>query len=228
MLFLLIAGVVIWRIRSGTHPQPTMLMCFAGMIMLSGCMCFMLENKWFMRLSPTNKVPAYSLLGASVTFALLFSLVDLINYFSTTCSDTYSIRPLVCSGHSRVPHRELGTVVLCMLVYSNLQVETEKQVYLVVVTSVGMGLVFGAIFGLLDVEDESLAHIRIALMREERYCSTARPCSCWELGAVAVLMRSNSTLSCLHFLNLSICYPIGAIVGAGASYYNQASLETPF
>ncbi len=47
-------------------------------------------------------------------------------------------------------------------------VETEAQVYLVVTTAIAMGFVFGLIFGLLDVEDEKISHLRVALLREER------------------------------------------------------------
>lgn len=33
-----------------------------------------------------------------------------------------------------------------------------------------MGLLFGLIFGLLDVEDASIYHIKQALLKEENYC----------------------------------------------------------
>ncbi len=33
-----------------------------------------------------------------------------------------------------------------------------------------MGFVFGFVFGLLDVEDEKLSNLKIALMREESIC----------------------------------------------------------
>jgi hypothetical protein len=41
-------------------------------------------------------------------------------------------------------------------------------VYLVVTAAVIMGFAFGFVFGLLDVEDEKLANLRVALQREER------------------------------------------------------------
>jgi hypothetical protein len=43
-------------------------------------------------------------------------------------------------------------------------------VYLVVGTAVLMGFVFGMVFGLLDVEDETVSHLRMALQREESIC----------------------------------------------------------
>eukprot|EP00918_Siedleckia_nematoides_P034192 GHVU01074375.1.p1 GENE.GHVU01074375.1~~GHVU01074375.1.p1 ORF type:complete len:134 (+),score=8.00 GHVU01074375.1:278-679(+) len=49
-------------------------------IILSGMLCFILKNNWFLGLSFLAKVPLSSLLGVSVTFAHAFSLVDLHNY----------------------------------------------------------------------------------------------------------------------------------------------------
>ena len=33
-----------------------------------------------------------------------------------------------------------------------------------------MGIAFGLIFGLMDVEDASLYHLRLVLLKEENYC----------------------------------------------------------
>lgn len=65
--------------------------------------------------------------------------------------------------------------------------ESETQVYLVVVTAVIMGAVFGFIFGLLDVEDEQLSHLRLALLREESYCY---PIGALVGGAAAAINQS--------------------------------------
>lgn len=42
--------------------------------------------------------------------------------------------------------------------------------YLVVGSACLMGLSFGLVFGLMDVEDAKMSHIRIELMREESIC----------------------------------------------------------
>lgn len=142
ILFILIASLILWRVWTGDHPKPCLLLSFASLVMLSGFLCFVLEKNWFISMSPHMKVPMYALLGVAVTFALLFSIIDLINYCCGQCQSEYS-KPLV---------------------------ETEAQVYLVVVTAVSMGFVFGLVFGMLDVEDEALSHLRVALMREESIC----------------------------------------------------------
>eukprot|EP01006_Ploeotia_vitrea_P062257 TRINITY_DN809_c0_g1_i1.p2 TRINITY_DN809_c0_g1~~TRINITY_DN809_c0_g1_i1.p2 ORF type:complete len:258 (-),score=130.22 TRINITY_DN809_c0_g1_i1:84-791(-) len=164
VLFILIASLILWRVKTGDHPKPWLLIAFSGLVLMSGLLCFVLEKNWFMSMAPGWKVPLYSMLGIAVTFALLFSIIDLINYCCGLCQGDDS-KPLV---------------------------ETESQVYLVVATAVVMGFVFGLIFGLLDIEDEKLTHLRIALMREQ-----------------------------------SICYPIGAVLGAISAALNQWFREQP-
>jgi len=145
-LFLLIGSIIAYRVYTGDHPKPFMLASFAAMVLISGLMCFMLDESWFMRLSAGSKVPVYAVLGMSVCFALLFALIDVLNYCCTICwnaSDGTGPRPLV---------------------------NTEAQIYLVVVTAAAMGFVFGTIFGVMDVADEKLSNIKMALMREESIC----------------------------------------------------------
>jgi len=142
ILFLLIAGLILWRVKNGDHPRPLLLMGFSSLVLVSGFLCFVLEKDWFIRMSPALKVPLYSILGVAVCFALLFSIIDLINY---------------CCG-------------LCQHQESKPLVETETQVYLVVTAAVVMGFIFGMVFGLLDVEDADMGHLKVALLREESIC----------------------------------------------------------
>merc|ERR1719203_794614 len=88
------------------------------------------------------KVPLYMTLGLAVAFALTFSIVDVLNYLLGFFQNSVA-KPIV---------------------------ESSQQVYLVLVVSLAMGVVFGFTFGMLDVEDEQVYHIRVALMREEHYC----------------------------------------------------------
>ncbi len=143
ILFLLIAGLILWRVKNGDHPRPCLLVCFSSLVLVSGLLCFILEKNWFVNMSPGLKVPLYSILGVAVCFALLFSIIDLINYCCGLCSNDQDSKPLV---------------------------ETEMQVYLVVAAAVIMGFIFGLVFGLLDVEDADMAHLKVALLREESIC----------------------------------------------------------
>jgi len=142
IFFLLIASLILYRVRAGDHPKPCVLITFAVLVMFSGLLCFVLERHWFVKMHYLYKVPVYSVLGVAVCFALLFSIIDLINYCCGLCQSDNS-KPLV---------------------------ETEVQVYLVVATAVIMGFTFGLIFGLLDVEDAKLSQLRVELLREESIC----------------------------------------------------------
>jgi hypothetical protein len=113
-------------------------------VLVSGLLCFVLEKNWFINMSPGLKVPLYSILGVAVCFALLFSIIDLLNYCCGMCqANNEDVKPLV---------------------------ETETQVYLVVTAAVIMGFIFGLVFGMLDVEDADMAHLKVALLREESIC----------------------------------------------------------
>ncbi|KOB89537.1 hypothetical protein PFDG_05086 [Plasmodium falciparum Dd2] len=56
------------------------LMILSGLIIFSGILCFFFDRSWLFSLSPLTKVPIYCILGISISFALTFSLIDLINY----------------------------------------------------------------------------------------------------------------------------------------------------
>lgn len=147
VLFILVGCLILWRVASHETADPLQMkklhLCFfACTIILSGVLCFLLDRRMFVGLSPTFKVPLYMTLGLAVAFALTFSIVDVLNYMLGFCQSSVA-KPIV---------------------------ESSQQVYLVLVTSLAMGVVFGFTFGLLDVEDEQAYHIRVALMREEHFC----------------------------------------------------------
>eukprot|EP00743_Colponemidia_sp_Colp-15_P002609 GILK01002826.1.p1 GENE.GILK01002826.1~~GILK01002826.1.p1 ORF type:complete len:244 (+),score=18.59 GILK01002826.1:61-792(+) len=148
IVFLVVGGVILWRVQWADHQfevsriKKPFLLAFAIMVMLSGALCFVLEKNWFVGLSSVSKIPLYALLGISVCFALTFSIVDLLNYFMGLCQPVH-VKPLV---------------------------ESTSQVYLVLTTAVSMGAIFGFIFGLMDIEDQDMLHLRSALLTEQRYC----------------------------------------------------------
>lgn len=146
LLFVSVGGVILWRISGRAteeaQDRKRQLTLFAVLIIVSGVLCFLLERNWFVGLSRLAKLPIYVLLGVSVSFALMFSLVDLINYSIGLMQHSLA-RPLV---------------------------ESKSQVYLVLGISLVKGALFGFIFGIMDVEDEVAYHIRLALLREEHYC----------------------------------------------------------
>eukprot|EP00474_Spongospora_subterranea_P011141 CRZ11599.1 hypothetical protein [Spongospora subterranea] len=131
---------------------------FSSLVIASGFICFVLDTPIVSRFGWASKVPLFCCLGISVVFALLFAILDIVNFMVTTCQTETSP----------------GLI------------ETEEQVHLILATSVCMGIVFGFVFGMLDVEDVQISHLRLAFMRDQ-----------------------------------SICYPIGAALGAIAAMFNH-------
>lgn len=116
---------------------------FGGLILLSGFMCFMLEKDWYFHLSPFQKVPLYSILGISVSFALTFSVIDFVNWMVGLVQGNTIARPIV---------------------------ESPNQIYVVLTLAFVMGSIFGCIFGLMQIADSQAYTIRLRLMRMEWYC----------------------------------------------------------
>ena len=163
LLFMSVGGIIIYRLNgsslfgsnaSNDADQALLLMpederkrkkqltFFASLILVSGFLCFILEKNWFVGLSWIAKIPLYTVLGISVTFALVFSVVDLINYLMGFLRAS-AARPVVESSH---------------------------QVYFIMTVALVMGAVFGFIFGAMDIEDEIQYQVRLALLKEERTC----------------------------------------------------------
>eukprot|EP01016_Furgasonia_blochmanni_P035216 TRINITY_DN3879_c0_g1_i6.p1 TRINITY_DN3879_c0_g1~~TRINITY_DN3879_c0_g1_i6.p1 ORF type:complete len:222 (+),score=19.36 TRINITY_DN3879_c0_g1_i6:49-666(+) len=69
-------------------------MNFRFQIIASGLFCFIVEKDIFRNWSPLSKVPLYGVLGMSICFAIVFSIVDLINYICGICQRIHS-KPIV-------------------------------------------------------------------------------------------------------------------------------------
>eukprot|EP00397_Hematodinium_sp_SG-2012_P063901 GEMP01089207.1.p1 GENE.GEMP01089207.1~~GEMP01089207.1.p1 ORF type:complete len:268 (+),score=25.88 GEMP01089207.1:53-805(+) len=167
ILFLIVGGLIFLRVHNHDHLytdqyQKMCLMVFAGAIIFSGFLCFLLDRRMFAGLASWLKVPLYGILGLSIAFALTFSAV----YIAT--SREAKPKPLPTS---------LWQVDVLNYLLGFLQqevakplVESTTQVYLVLMASTVMGAIFGLTFGLLGVMDEQNYRLRVALMQEEHYC----------------------------------------------------------
>lgn len=89
---------------------------------------------------PALQLPIYSLIGTAVSFALVFAFMDLVNFASASC----------CKGPPLF--------------------ETLEQVYLLVGSSMLMGLIFGAVFAFKDVGSNvhSMEELHKELSESER------------------------------------------------------------
>lgn len=145
-LFGLVGCLILWRVISyetveSLPLKKLNLSIFAGMIIFSSFLCFLLDRRMFVGLETWMKVPLYTILGSAVSFAMTFAIVDITNYIVGFLQVSVA-KPIV---------------------------ESSEQVFLVLIISLVMGMDFGLTFGLLDVEDEDKFHVRMALMRDEHY-----------------------------------------------------------
>lgn len=144
LLFTVVGLTIIWKVRSSSSEEAKRqyFLLLGYLVVASGILCFLLERNWFIGLSATMKIPLYAILGISVSFALVFAIVDLVNYIS---------------GYFYIyEHRVL--------------ISNPQQLFGVLAMSIAMGLVFGFVFGVLDVEDVEAYQFRLALLKEEYYC----------------------------------------------------------
>eukprot|EP00397_Hematodinium_sp_SG-2012_P049282 GEMP01056787.1.p1 GENE.GEMP01056787.1~~GEMP01056787.1.p1 ORF type:complete len:225 (+),score=24.92 GEMP01056787.1:77-751(+) len=142
ILFIVVGVIILWRVKVHSSVRESTLNVFGMLVIVSGCMCFFLENKWYFHLSPLVKIPMYTLLGVAVSFALTFSVVDMINYVLGFLQTSVA-KPLV---------------------------ESVRQIQLVLLVALIMGGIFGFIFGLMDIEDAVQYQIRLRLLKQEHYC----------------------------------------------------------
>jgi len=47
-------------------------------IIISGIISFILEKNWFSKFTYVQKIPLYSIIGVSISYAVVFAIVDLI------------------------------------------------------------------------------------------------------------------------------------------------------
>lgn len=145
VLFVVVGVFMLWRIKSqdpADQEQKKLEHAFSIIVIVAGLLCFLLKKNWCVGLTPIMKIPLYTILGTSISFALTFSLVDLANY---------------AIGFFQQQNAK------------NL-VESRQQIYVILCTTMLMGAVFGTIFGIMDVEDASRYQLRLALLKEEKYC----------------------------------------------------------
>lgn len=146
ILFILLGILILWRVLAGDHTsqhtlQSTLLL-FSILVLICGCLCFILDSTYVKHLSYLHKLPLYIMLGISVAFALLFSCIDLLNY-----------------------------IIILFNLSAKSFIANELQLYCMICTSILLGMTYGAIFGLLDVEDSKLSELQYILVRDESISS---------------------------------------------------------
>ncbi|EAR95916.2 membrane protein, putative (macronuclear) [Tetrahymena thermophila SB210] len=145
--FLMIGILLVMRIQSLPETsemgkRKPFLFIFSCMVIVSGTFCFFLEDNWFIKLPPFEKGPIYTIISMSLNFCVIFSIVDLMNFFMGFCQ----------KSHQKT------------------MVETPKQIAVTLFLSVVMGLFYGIIFSIFDLEDQRGAKLDSQLIQDEYYC----------------------------------------------------------
>lgn len=123
--------------------KKLLLILFASLIIISGLISLsLLEHQWYRRFNPISKIPVYIILGVSLNFAIIFGVVDVINYFIGLFQN----------------NRDKSIV------------ESHIQIVWVLINSLIMGWIYGLIFGLMDVEDAGRWEFQGKLLIEEKIC----------------------------------------------------------
>lgn len=84
LILVLLGSLMLWRKIWDRQDAPctrALVLGFSSLVLFSGVSCFLLEKDWFMRITPATKIPMYVALGISLSFAVTFTLVDLLNVF---------------------------------------------------------------------------------------------------------------------------------------------------
>ena len=114
-------------------------LCFNNL--LSGLFCIILDKELFSKIDDDYKIPLYGMIGASLAFMIFYTIVDMIEV--TMEFWDFDICKKAKADH--VP-----------LVVSNL------QHYFLLLATLCMGILFGVMFGAVDIE--SMYRIKIYML----------------------------------------------------------------
>jgi len=120
------------------------LRAFSWLVIASGIICVGLDREWYFHMHRALKIPIYCMLGVSVSLALTFSVIDVVNFVFGLFQGNTMSRPVI---------------------------ESPNQIHLGICLAVLMGGIFGCIFGNFDVADPVVYKLKIQnLLASELYC----------------------------------------------------------
>jgi hypothetical protein len=108
----------------------TALLCLSGLMALAGLICVFYQRRWFFSMGAVLRVPIYSVLGISLSFALSFAIAELLN-FASSKSTPFSSGP--------APRAQSALV------------QTPQQIMMLAAASIVAGFLYGIIFGLAEI-----------------------------------------------------------------------------
>jgi len=156
--FLFLAGVIAWRVVNFAQAaNRTALLSLAALMGLAGLICIVYQRHWFFTMSAAMRVPVYTIIGISLSFALSFACAELLNYASTSGL-----------AASALPQRAQSALV-----------QTPQQIVLLATASVALGFIYGIIFGFSEIGRNVFTLHTLRVSRHGGILFSARPCSCF-------------------------------------------------
>ena len=114
---------------------------FSLFVFCSALLCFSLEKDWFKNISASSKIPSYAMLSISISFTFIYGVID----FLQICLD-HVYKPEKSTNFTKHISQQRNQSKSIQIIQTNL------QLYLLLAVSFVLGIVFGAIFGIIDVE----------------------------------------------------------------------------
>jgi hypothetical protein len=140
---LLLAGVLAWRVwvsHTGSPISRFSLLALALLVGICAILCFVVDTRNVANQSAKKKAPYFALIAMALAFALTFAFSEFINLgiCNICCPRTFYTHPAFVS---------------------------RSQLYIILASGMGLGLILGIMFGSMDVEDDwSANHSRLVKM----------------------------------------------------------------
>ena len=160
VFLLLLGSLLIWRVQHeqwngspGASAQRCIVLSLGTLVLMSGTFCFILEKSWMLKLGPTEKTPMYICLAVALSFAIVFSLVELINF----CYAVWvASKDGGGSGRSIGEGYYAGETQSIAPIIGNTQ-----QIYINLFACIFCGSYFGIMFSVLGLDDNETDHMLI-------------------------------------------------------------------
>lgn len=129
--FLFLSGIIAWRVVTFSQAaNRSALLALAATMGLAGLICIFYQRHWFFSMNAAVRVPIYTILGISLSFALTFAIAELMNYAAWHA---------VSFTSGPAPRAQSALV------------QSPTQIFLLAATSVALGCTYGIIFGVTEL-----------------------------------------------------------------------------
>lgn len=138
-------------------------------VILSGVVCLFLDESWTRNFNSLVKIPVYGLVAQTLNYLVTFGIIDILNL-----------------------------VLSCFQSKNSLNVvETKDQIISILLCCFSAGVFYGMIFGLMDIEEDTLFRIKNDFLYEERLCVPIGVLSGMVGGFMNEILRNNVSGLCL-------------------------------